>query len=233
MESLNSYYDEDSTIFSPDGRLFQVEYARETVKKATTTLGLKYKSGVLLISYKEGLSNLVEINSADKILKIDDNICCAYIGLTADARHLINFAQEEVAINQYWYGENLTVKTLVRSVCDYKHLFTTYYGLRPFGVVLLLAGIDPTGIHLYSTDPSGAYIEYKAVCEGKNSNVIDNYFIKNYKENLAFNNAVKLGLDALKISHKKKLHPDNIEIGIIEKDKIFFKLSKDEIKKLK
>jgi proteasome alpha subunit len=229
MDSAKSMYDEDSTIFSPDGRLFQVEYARETVKKGDTTVGLKFNKGVLLVAYKSMFSNLVEVDSIDKITKIDDNIGCAFVGLSADARHLIEFAQEEAQIHRIWYDEPIAVKTLVKSVCDYKQLFTTFTGVRPFGVILLLAGVDPTGIRLFSTDPSGAYIEYKAICEGKNSDKITAYLNKNYLEEIDHDEALKLAIDAIQKSGVKKLKKDNLEIASIEKNNSFQKFSKKEI----
>lgn len=232
METNENHYDEDITIFSPDGRLFQVEYARETIKKAATTIGIKYKDGVLLLGYKDGLSKLIEIDSAEKVVKIDKNIGCAFVGLTADARHLIDYAQDEVAINYIWFNDRLNIKTLVQIICEYKHIFTTYYGLRPFGVVLFLAGIDEKGIHLYLTDPSGSFLEHKAVCEGNNSEKINNYLDKNYKPNLPFDKAFILVKDALEKTIRKKLNAEWIEIGIIDKNNGFYKLSRQDLKRL-
>ena len=232
MESFNSNYDYDSTIFSPDGRLFQVEYARETIKKGSSTIGLKFKDGVLLVTHKNISSNLVEITSIDKIVQIDDNIICAYVGLSADARHLLDYSQEIAIIHKIWYDEQITVKNLVEEICKYKHLFTTYYGLRPFGLVLLIAGIDSRGVHLFGTDPSGAFLEYKAVCEGKSNSIISKYIDQHYKKDLTRNMAIKLTIESIKKSIRKKIDSNNIEIGIIEKSKPYYKLSKKEIQKI-
>ena len=230
MEPSKSMYDEDSTIFSPDGRLFQVEYARETVKKGDTTVGLKFKNGVLLLAYKTMFSNLIEIDSMDKITKIDDSIGCAFVGLSADARHLIELAQEEAQIHRIWYDEAITVKNLVRNVCDYKQLFTTFTGVRPFGVVLFIAGSDPTGTHLYSTDPSGAYIEYKAICEGKKSDKISAYFDKYYLPDMNRDEAIDLVINAIQKSIEKKFKKENLEIASIEKNGSFNKIIKKDLK---
>ncbi len=230
MEPLKSLYDEDSTIFSPDGRLFQVEYARETVKKGDTTVGLKFKDGVLLVAYKTMFSNLIEIDSMEKIIKIDDYIGCAFIGLSADARHLIEYAQEEAQIYKIWYDEPIIVKNLVRSICEYKQLFTTFTGVRPFGVVLLIAGFDPTGIHLFSTDPSGTYIEYKAICEGKKSNKISTYFDKYYTPELNRDEAIELTINAIQKSFDKRIKKNNLEIATIEKNISYYKIFKKDLK---
>jgi len=232
MDSLDHYYDYDSTIFSPDGRLFQVEYARETIKKGLTTLGLKFKDGVILMTYNSIYSNLIEITSNNKIDQIDDNIIFTYVGLSADARHLLNHSQEIAVIHRLWYDEQITVKDLVEEICKYKHLFTTYNGLRPFGIVLLIAGIDIKGIHLFGTDPSGAFFEYKAICEGKNNYIVSKYIENHYKENLTRNIAIKFAIDSIKKSIRKKIDINNLEIGIIEKNKTYYKLSKKEIQNI-
>ena len=230
MESPKSFYDEDSTIFSPDGRLFQVEYARETVKKGATTIGLKFKDGVVLIGCKDVPSRLVETDSMDKISEIDNHVGCAFVGLSADARHLVDFARDESQINSIWYDEQMKIQTLVTNICEYKHLFTQSYGVRPFGVVLFVAGIDETGINLFATDPSGAYLGYKAVCEGKNSDKIISYIDHYYKPDLTLEKAIDLGLQAIKKATKKKLDAKSIEIAAVEKNKTFRKLSNEEIK---
>jgi len=232
MESVDSHYDYDSTIFSPDGRLFQVEYARETIKKGSTTIGLKFKDGILLTTYKNISSNLIEISSTDKIAQIDDNIICAYIGLSADARHLLDYSQEVAAIHRIWYDEQITVKDLVEEICRYKHLFTTYYGVRPFGLVLLIAGIDIKGIHLFGTDPSGTFLEYKTICEGYKNDSITKYLKKSYKENLTKEKAIRFVIDSIKKSIKKRIDPRGLEIGIIERNKVYYKLSKKEIQNI-
>jgi len=231
MESSNSQYDFDSTIFSPDGRLFQVEYARETIKKGSTTLGLKFKDGVLFIIYKNTNSNLIENISTDKISKIDENIICAYVGLSADARHILNYAQETAAIHRIWYDDQIIIKDLVEEICKYKHLFTVFNGIRPFGLVLLIAGIDVKGVHLFGTDPSGAFLEYKAICEGEKNNIIVKYFDKHYKENLTKEKAIKFGIDSIKKSIRKKIDANSLEIGIIERNKSYYKFTKKEIQK--
>jgi len=232
MESLDSQYDFDSTIFSPDGRLFQVEYARETIKKGSTTLGLKFKNGVLLLTYKKNNSKLVEIKSTDKIDQIDDNIICAYVGLSADARHLLDYSREIATIHKISYEEQIMVKDLVKEICQYKHLFTTYYGLRPFGLVLIIGGIDIKGIHLFGTDPSGAFLEYKAISAGEKNNAIMKYFNKEYKENMIKEKAIKFAIDTIKKSIKKKFNISNLEIAIIEQNNKYYKLTKKEIQKI-
>jgi len=232
MESFDAQYDYDSTIFSPNGRLFQVEYARETIKKGSTTLALKYKGGVVILAYKDISSKLVEISSIEKIIQIDNNFVCAYIGLSADARHLIEYSQDIAANYRFWYDEQINIKSLVEELCGYIHLFTTFGGVRPFGLVLIIAGVDSNGIHLFATDPSGSFLGYKAVCEGiKNDNVLK-YLNKHYNENITLDQAIKLAFNSIKKVFKRKINIECIEVGIIDRNKAFYKLNKSKIQKM-
>ena len=116
------YYDGASTIFSPDGRLFQVEYAREAIKKGATTIGMKYVDGVLLMTHRQYPSRLTELTDLDKIVQIDDHIGCAFSGLVADARILVDLAREESQVNRIMYNEQIPVKVLVDILSSYKHM---------------------------------------------------------------------------------------------------------------
>jgi len=232
MESFNSQYDYDSTIFSPDGRLFQVEYARETIKKGSTTIALKYKEGVIILAYKDISSNLIEVSSIEKINEIDKNYLCAYVGLSADARHLIEYSQEIAANYKIWYDEQINLKSLVEELCRYIHLFTTFGGVRPFGLVLFIAGIDSSGIHIFATDPSGSFVEYKAICEGIKNKDIMKYLKKHYKENTSLEKSIQLSFNCIKKFFKRKNNIDCIDVGIIDKNKGFYKLSESIIKKM-
>lgn len=232
MQPSNMAYDRAITVFSPDGRLFQVEYARESIKKGTTTLGCKFKDGVLLLNYKNKISNLIEINSTDKIFPINNEIFCSFVGLSADARHILNYALEVAANHMIWFDEKIMVRDLVEEISKYKHLFTTYYGLRPFGLVLIIAGIDSKGVHLYGTDPSGAFLEYKAICEGQKNNSIIKYLDKHYKDDLKRDAAIDLVVETIKASYGKKINADRLELGFIEKNKAYYKVSIEEINKI-
>jgi len=154
-------YDRAITVFSPDGRLFQVEYAREAVKRGTTAIGITYDSGVLLAVDKNVSNKLIIPKSIEKIFTIDDHICVATSGLVADARRLIEDARVKSQRNKLVYNEPINVSSLTRSICDMKQAYTQYGGARPFGTALLIAGVN-NGPHLFETDPSGAYTEYKA-----------------------------------------------------------------------
>ncbi len=224
-------YDRAITVFSPDGRLFQVEYAREAVKRGTTTVGIKFRNGIALIVDKRITSRLIEPNSIEKIFKIDDHIGCATSGLVADARALVERARLEAQINRLTFDEPIQVKTLTRRICDFKQTYTQYGGVRPFGTALLIGGVDSTGPRLFATDPSGAMMEYKATAEGEGRDLAIEYFEKNYREGMERDEAIVLGLKALMHATEKKIEKKAVEIGVIEEGKIFSILPQKDIEK--
>ena len=230
MQPTNMAYDRAITVFSPDGRLFQVEYAREAVKRGTTTVGLKYKTGVILIVDKRITSHLIEPGSIEKIFKIDDHVGCATSGLVADARSLIDRARVDAQINDITYDEKIQVKTLVKKICDFKQTYTQYGGVRPFGTALLVAGYDETGPRLFATDPSGALMEYKASSEGSGRNGAMSYFEEHYKDNLSMEEGLDLGIKALHQATEEKLNPEATEIGMVDKEFAFHILDQDKSK---
>jgi len=161
MQSSNMAYDQAITVFSPDGRLFQVEYAREAVKRGTTTVGLKYKTGVVLIADKRIRSHLIKHESIEKIFQIDGHVGCSISGLVADARILVDKARIYSQIEKITYEGEILVKTLVKNICDFKHIHTQYGGVRPFGTALIIGGVDESGVQLFATDPSGAFVGFQ------------------------------------------------------------------------
>ena len=229
MQPGQMAYDRAITVFSPDGRLFQVEYAREAVKRGTTTVGLKFKDGVVLIVDKRIASRLMEPKSIEKIFKIDHHIGCATSGLVADARILVDQARVIAQVNKITYDENMGVEELVKRICDYKQNYTQYGGVRPFGTALLVAGVDELGEHLFETDPSGALVSYKAGSIGAGRNVVMEVFEELYAEGMAMEAAVELGLKALKkATEEEKLNPKAVEIGIVRRGENFRRMDDNE-----
>jgi len=224
-------YDRAITVFSPDGRLFQVEYAREAVKRGTTTVGLKFNDGVVLIVDKRITSALIEPDSIEKIFKLDDHVGCATSGLVADARVLVDRARIDGQMNRVTYDERIEVETLVKKICDFKQTYTQYGGVRPFGTALLIAGVDQTGVHLFETDPSGALMSYKASSIGAGRSAVMEVFESDYREGASKDDAIKLGLKALHRATEGKLNPSALEIGIVTKTETFHKLAPDVIKR--
>ncbi len=223
-------YDRAITVFSPDGRLFQVEYAREAVKRGTTSLGIRYKNGVLLAVDKRITSKLIEARSIEKIFQIDDYIGAATSGLVADARVLIERARLEAQIYRITYNEPIEIELLAKRICDYKQLYTQHGGVRPFGVSLLLAGIGDSP-RLFETDPSGALIEYKATAIGAGRNIAMEIFENKYKDNMSREEAIMLALEVLNQATEGKLSKESTEIAFVEIDKPFTKIPQDDVEK--
>jgi len=157
-------YDRAVTLFSPDGRLFQVEYAYEAVKKGSTTLGIKTRGGVVLAAEKRQPSRLAE--SAEKMKKVDEHIGLAFSGLFGDARVLIDSARVYAQLHRLVYGERISVELLAKRICDIKQVYTQHGGVRPFGVAFLIGGVDKRGPQLIRTEPGGSYMSYKAEAIG-------------------------------------------------------------------
>jgi proteasome alpha subunit len=230
MQPGQMAYDRAITVFSPDGRLFQVEYAREAVKRGTTTVGLKFKDGVVLIVDKRIASRLMEPKSIEKIFKIDGHIGCATSGLVADARILVDQARVIAQINKITYDEEMSVEELVKRICDYKQNYTQYGGVRPFGTALLVAGVDEHGEHLFETDPSGALVSYKAGSIGAGRNAVMEVFEEEYQEGMAMEDAIVLGLKALKkATEEEKINPKAVEIGLVVRGQSFRRLEESEV----
>ncbi len=222
-------YDRAITVFSPDGRLFQVEYAREAVKRGTTTVGLKFNDGVALIVDKRIASKLIESTSIEKIFQIDEHIGCATSGLVADARVLVDHARVIAQINKVTYAEKMDIETLVKRLCDFKQNYTQYGGVRPFGTALLVAGVDQTGAHLFETDPSGALVAYKAGSIGAGKNAIMDVFEEEYEDGMSMEDAILLGLKALSKATEDKLSTKAVEIGLVREGEAFRKLTDAEV----
>lgn len=230
MQPGQMAYDRAITVFSPDGRLFQVEYARVAVTRGTTTAGLKFKDGIVLMADKKIASRLMEASSIEKIFQIDEHIGCATSGLVADARVLVDYARVVCQINKVTYKEKISVDLLVKKICDYKQNYTQYGGVRPFGTALLVAGTDEKGLHLYETDPSGALVSYKAGSIGSGRTAMMELFEENYKEGMEMEDAILLGLEGLQKASEEKLSKKAVEMALIRKG-VFKRLSEKDVEK--
>jgi len=216
MQPSGRGYDHGITTFSPDGRLFQVEYARESVKRGTTTAGLKFKEGIVLVCDKRIASRLIIPESIEKLFKIDGHIGIATSGLVADARQLVARSRVEAQVNRITYSDTIPLDIMTKKICDFKQSFTQYGGSRPFGTALLIGGVDDNGIHLYETDPSGAYQSYHAGAIGSGRNTVVEFFEKNWKQNMTLNAALKLGLEALRNANDQELNREAVEVAVID-----------------
>jgi proteasome alpha subunit len=223
-------YDRAITVFSPDGRLYQVEYAREAVKRGTTAVGIKAKDGVVLIVDKRVSSKLLEPSSIEKIFKIDDHIGVASSGLVGDARALVDRARVECQINRVSYDERIEVEALAKKLCDHMQTLTQYGGIRPYGTALLIAGVSDGECRLFETDPSGTLLEYRATGIGIGRPAAMKVFEEEYTQEMEVKDVILLGLKALHSATEGKFDVDTVEIGVIGKEKaVFRKMTKEEV----
>ncbi|CAD6253132.1 unnamed protein product [Miscanthus lutarioriparius] len=209
-------YDRGVNTFSPEGRLFQVEYAIEAIKLGSTAIGLKTKDGVVLAVEKRVTSPLLEPSSVEKIMEIDEHIGCAMSGLIADARTLVEHARVETQNHRFSYGEPMTVESSTQAICDLALRFgegDEESMSRPFGVSLLIAGHDENGPSLYYTDPSGTFWQCNAKAIGSGSEGADSSLQEQYNKELTLQEAETIALSILKQVMEEKVTPNNVDIA--------------------
>ncbi|MHC1604405.1 MAG: archaeal proteasome endopeptidase complex subunit alpha [Candidatus Methanofastidiosia archaeon] len=226
-------YDHAITVFSPDGSLYQVSYAAEAVKKGSTALGVKCEEGIVLAVDKSLPSNLVESTSFEKIFQIDDHIATASSGIIADARVLVDRARVQAQIHKLTYDEEISVMALTKNIGDLKQMHTQYGGLRPFGVSLIIAGVDSEGAQIFVTEPSGAFLEWKATAIGAGKPNAMEFFEKEYKSTKTLEESILLSLTVLRKSMEAKMTENNIEVVTIAiENRKFRRLTPAELKEI-
>merc|ERR1711972_1056783 len=232
-----SEYDRGVNTFSPEGRLFQVEYALEAIKLGSTAIGIRTKDGVILAVEKRITSPLIDPSSIEKILEIDTHMGCAMSGLTADARTLIDHARVEAQAHWFTYNERMPVESCVHAVADLALDFSDSdkdkkkVMSRPFGVALLVGGWDPVdGPVLFNTDPSGTFTKYMAASIGSAQEGATSMLQEQYNQDMALKEAETLALTTLRQVMEEKLSKENIEVGVVGADtKKFKQLSTAEV----
>ncbi|MBI2558301.1 archaeal proteasome endopeptidase complex subunit alpha [Candidatus Woesearchaeota archaeon] len=191
-------YDRAITMFSPDGRLLQVEYAKKTVRQGSTAIGMVCSDGIVLVADKRVVDSLVVPESVEKIWMIDEHIGAAASGILSDARVLVDRAQVRAQQNRVTYDSEIDSLTIVKDMCDLMQVCTQSGGLRPFGVSVLVAGIDDHTPRLFETDPIGIYFQYKATAIGEGEVEVEEILHSEYKPELTIDEGLKLSLKALK-----------------------------------
>ncbi|MFC7324037.1 archaeal proteasome endopeptidase complex subunit alpha [Halorubrum rutilum] len=233
-QSQQQAYDRGITIFSPDGRLYQVEYAREAVKRGTASVGVRAEDGVVLAADKRARSPLMEPASIEKLHKADDHVGVASAGHVADARQLIDFARRQAQVNQLRYGEPVGIETLTKNITDHIQQYTQVGGARPFGVALIVGGIEDGEPRLFETDPSGTPYEWQALSIGSDRSDLRDYLEEEYEAGLSTDEAVGLALDTLAQSNDGELAPDGVGVATItvDDDDGYTERSNDEIESI-
>ncbi|XP_008064302.1 proteasome subunit alpha type-7-like isoform X1 [Carlito syrichta] len=233
---MASRYDRAITVFSPDGHLFQVEYAQEAVKKGSTAVGIRGTNIVVLGVEKKSVAKLQDERTVRKICALDDHVCMAFavftifIGLTADARVVINRARVQCQSHKLTVEDPVTVEYITRFIATLKQKYTQSNGRRPFGISALIVGFDDDGIpRLYQTDPSGTYHAWKANAIGRSAKTVREFLEKNYTEDAIAddNEAIKLAIRAL--LEVVQSGGRNIELAIIKRNQPLKMFSAKEI----
>ncbi|MBS3113572.1 archaeal proteasome endopeptidase complex subunit alpha [Candidatus Woesearchaeota archaeon] len=225
-------YDRAITMFSPDGRLLQVEYAKKTVRQGSTAIGMVCSDGVLLVADKRVVDSLVVPESVEKIWQIDEHIGAAASGILSDARVLIDRAQLKAQQNRVTYDSEIDTLTIVKDMCDLKQVCTQSGGLRPFGVSILVAGIDDHTPRLFETDPIGIFFQYRATAIGEGEIEVEEILHNDYKPNLTIEEGLKLSLKALKKVLGENFKIERIDAAYINTtEKKFRRLMKSRIEK--
>mmetsp|Transcript_24266 Transcript_24266/g.45878 ORF Transcript_24266/g.45878 Transcript_24266/m.45878 type:complete len:266 (-) Transcript_24266:187-984(-) len=227
----NHQYDMDCITWSPAGRILQVEYAMEAVKQGTPVLGLRSKTHVVLVSFKRAQSELA--THQQKIFKIDNHMAIGISGLTADARVLADYMRNECLNHNYVYDAPMNVGRLVAQVADKSQQKTQNSSKRPYGVGLLVAGVDEKGPHLYETCPSGNFFEYYAMAIGGRSTSAKTYLEKHFAdfEGASIDALLKHGLEAMNktTSSDQSLTTKNTAVAVIDAQGKYKELSSDEL----
>lgn len=222
-------YDRAITVFSPDGRLYQVEYAIETVRRGTLAIGVKGRDGVILAVEEKGRKLQIS-NVTQKIFQVDDHIGVAAAGYIPDARTQVDHARFFAQSNRLIYDEPVDVEGVAKNIADMAQQFTQYAGVRPFGVALILAGVDKNGANLFLTDPSGTYIGYDAVAIGAGSDQVTEFLERSYKPEIALDEAAALAVESIYLVSEEKTGTRHVKMAIIDmKTKMMRKVDDDEI----
>jgi proteasome alpha subunit len=220
-------YDRAITVFSPDGRLYQVEYAIETVKRGSIAIGIKCKDGVV-IAVEEKSRKLQISDVAQKIFQIDDHVGVAAAGYIPDARSQVDNARFFSQSNKMIYDEPVEVETIAKHLADQCQQYTQYAGVRPYGVALILGGVVNSKPELFLTDPSGTFISYDAIAIGSGSEQVTDFLEKTYKDDMSLDEASSLAAAGIYLSSEDKEGQSHIRMAHIKTDTGLYELVNDE-----
>nr|MDO8113456.1 archaeal proteasome endopeptidase complex subunit alpha [Candidatus Sigynarchaeota archaeon] len=208
-------YDRGLTMFSPEGRLYQVEYALEAVKRGTLAIAIKAKDGAIIVVHKKISTKLMDPSQIHKIYLVDKHVGVAISGLHADARVLTDQARIQAAIHRLNFDEDVPIETLVKKICDISQAYSQHGGVRPFGASLMFVGIDDSGPQLFTTSPSGTYFSWIAKAIGAKSDEAQDYLKDNYTDLKTLEQLKAFAVKTLIKFVDDELTPETVEIGLI------------------
>lgn len=217
-------------MFNPDGRLFQVEYAKEAVRRGGAAIGMVTRSGVAFVAHKNVDEPLSVLSSLQKVFRVDAHIGAAYCGIVADGLHVIDQARGTAQSHRMIYEEVKSVEAIAKDLSEYMLQATFYGGVRPYGISLLIGGID-TEKRLFEVGPDAALLGYKADAIGTGKKIATEMLVKEYKDNMSTDDVLKLGIKILNKINEGKLDSEHVDIGYIDEGKEFTILNDSEISK--
>jgi proteasome alpha subunit len=216
-------------MFNPDGRLFQVEYAKEAVRKGATSIGITTSDSVIFVAHKNLNEPLAVSSTIQKVFRIDARIGATYSGMVADGLHIIDTARSTTQNHKLIFDDMKSVESLAKGISAYMMQATQYGGMRPFAVSVLMGGIDDMP-RLYEIEPGASFLGYKADAIGSGKKVATEMLIKEYKDDMDLDSAIKLGTRIIKKVSETPITEDNIDIGYVQDGKDFLILSPDKRK---
>jgi proteasome alpha subunit len=226
-------YDRTATMFTPEGHLLQVEYAEKTVRLGSSSIGMTCKDGIFILADKRVEDKLIISSSANKIYEIDSHIIASVAGISADAKVLIDKAQLLAQQNKMTYDSPIEPELIIKEISGIKQQFTQYGGARPFGVSIMVAGIQEKKPRLYTSDVTGNYFEYYANAIGENDAKLKEALREKYKKDLTIKQGVKIALDIFKGIQKEEFNINKFELVYIEIGKNIERIEGSKIKELK
>ncbi|MFP3278757.1 MAG: archaeal proteasome endopeptidase complex subunit alpha [Candidatus Micrarchaeota archaeon] len=217
-------------MFNPDGRLFQVEYAKEAVRKGATSIGLIAKDSVVFVAHKNITDPLAVPSTIQKVFMVDSHIGATYSGMVADGLHIIGIARDSAQQHRFIFNEVKSIESVAKDLAAYMMQATQYGGIRPYAVSILIGGID-TQPRLFEIEPGASFLGYKADAIGSGKKAASDILVKEYKDNMPLDDAISLGVKIIKKVTETKVTPDNLDVGYIEDGHEFTILNSDEIAK--
>ena len=215
-------------MFNPDGRLFQVEYAKEAVRKGATSIGLIAKESVIFVAHKNVTEPLAIPSTIQKVFRIDAHMGATYSGMVSDGLHIIDFARNRAQNHRLIFNDVKSIEAVAHDISSYMMQATQYGGLRPYAVSLLVGGFD-NGPKLFEIEPGASFLGYKADAIGSGKKIATEILIKDYKDNMSVDDAIALGVKIVKKVSEEKLSKENMDIGYIEKNSEYRLLGPDEL----
>ncbi len=215
-------------MFNPDGRLFQVEYAKEAVRKGATSIGMIAEDAVVFVAHKNITEPLAVSKTIQKVFKIDAHIGATYSGMVADGLHIIDTARSSAQNHRLIFDEVKSVESLAKGISSYMMQATQYGGIRPYAVSLLVGGID-TEPRLFEIEPGASFLGYTADAVGSGKKVATEILMKEYKKNMSLDDTIGLGIKILKKISEEKLTMDNVDIGYIQAGSEFLILPQEKL----